>query len=372
MTGENRIKEDVPQDKAFRLANGSYIKNLNELYSALLKADDAVFSHHVTESRNDFGNWVKDVHKDYRLANSIFRAQDKESAARAVKDRLYELEKTVDARQKTQSVALLPSPASETKKDPVQAAQVSRPRPMAKGARSLFESAMEAARLREKGLSLRKKEGLRPEPSLQPPTPELAKKDAKETARLEQKLEDISSTEKLAMNIHSSRGSFSKKEAVEDTVVDTALEAATEEPSVVINDPAEEMIRFAENNSFRKQFFSEITGVFSKGSLKSVSSEMRRAFAISRPQPVAAKTSGVDAPAEPAVPRKSFRDRLPSMPKMSLPKPRLPKMQLPKFSSGSDPKVQKLSFSPEMLRNSSAEDDTKKKEMLDHLKRVYK
>ena len=90
---------NVHPDKVFSLKDGSEIKNLKQLYVTLNKLDQNIFDHHVTSERNDFGNWIKDVHKDYKLANMLFSAKNKAECVKAVGSRLYEIQKTIDERK---------------------------------------------------------------------------------------------------------------------------------------------------------------------------------------------------------------------------------------------------------------------------------
>ncbi len=105
-----RILADVVPEHEFRLSDGKSIKNLKELYSAIQGIDDSTFVHHVNGERNDFGNWVKDIHKDYALANSLFSSKSKDECVKAVSSRIYELEKTKKSKE---SLALLTFSASE-------------------------------------------------------------------------------------------------------------------------------------------------------------------------------------------------------------------------------------------------------------------
>jgi S-adenosylmethionine/arginine decarboxylase-like enzyme len=102
---------DVPADKVFNLKDGAQISSMCELYSRLCGMDDAVFAHHVTGERNDFSAWVRDVHKDYRLANSLSPSMSREEAISVVGKRLYELEKLVSS---ANCMALVTVPKEET------------------------------------------------------------------------------------------------------------------------------------------------------------------------------------------------------------------------------------------------------------------
>jgi len=65
------IFSDVPCAKEFILKDGSVLKNLYELAMHFEKMGDSVFSHHVTESKNDFSNWINDVMGENMLAKKI-------------------------------------------------------------------------------------------------------------------------------------------------------------------------------------------------------------------------------------------------------------------------------------------------------------
>ncbi len=117
-----KMMGDVHPDSVFSLRDGSEIKSLKELYSRLQGMDDSVFSHHVNDERNDFSNWVRDVHKDYRLANSLGSSRSREDALKAVGDRLYEL-KNVVYKRKSRAVSETETAAERLEKILTEAAQ---------------------------------------------------------------------------------------------------------------------------------------------------------------------------------------------------------------------------------------------------------
>ncbi|MBU2561077.1 MAG: hypothetical protein KKD17_02185 [Nanoarchaeota archaeon] len=94
-----RVLADVHPERVFNLRDGSSIKNVRELYSALQGIEPDIFDHHVNSERNDFSNWVKEVHKDYKLANGLSSAKSREECAKAVGSRIYEIEKMVEQRK---------------------------------------------------------------------------------------------------------------------------------------------------------------------------------------------------------------------------------------------------------------------------------
>ncbi len=64
-------------DKVFVLVNGHRLKNVKELADIMEKLEDYVFEHHVTEDRNDFATWLKDVFRDIDLAKEVAGCKDK-------------------------------------------------------------------------------------------------------------------------------------------------------------------------------------------------------------------------------------------------------------------------------------------------------
>lgn len=84
---EKRL-EDVSGEKQFWCQDSRVLKNLQELESALREMSDETFGHHVSEARNDFSSWVKDVIGDDKLAGDLNRSKTKTQAAKYVGDRV--------------------------------------------------------------------------------------------------------------------------------------------------------------------------------------------------------------------------------------------------------------------------------------------
>lgn len=61
----------VPGDKVFYCVNGEVYNNLRDLKSALERMQDGHFVYHVNPEKNDFGNWIRDVIGDQKLAQDI-------------------------------------------------------------------------------------------------------------------------------------------------------------------------------------------------------------------------------------------------------------------------------------------------------------
>jgi len=87
------ILRHVKDDRSFKLHMGTSIRSLREMAEALDLMADKTFNHHVTETRNDFSNWVKDVLEDEELAMQIHHLKGREAILKKVDDRIAELEK---------------------------------------------------------------------------------------------------------------------------------------------------------------------------------------------------------------------------------------------------------------------------------------
>jgi len=83
-----KILGDVPQEKQFWCHDGRYLKNLQELETALEQMDEDTFRYHVNETRSDFSNWVRDVIGDDKLSRDLKKNATKGQAARSVAERI--------------------------------------------------------------------------------------------------------------------------------------------------------------------------------------------------------------------------------------------------------------------------------------------
>ncbi len=71
-----RLLTDVPAQKVFWLANGKSAKSLQELAAHVKDAEPWVFQHHVTEYKNDFYVWVKDIFQHDALAADVLACDE--------------------------------------------------------------------------------------------------------------------------------------------------------------------------------------------------------------------------------------------------------------------------------------------------------
>jgi len=86
---------DVSQEKQFWCRDGHYLKNLQELESALEHMTDETFHYHVGESKNDFCTWIRDVIGDDKLSRDLGKSINQTRAARAVADRIDSLKSKI-------------------------------------------------------------------------------------------------------------------------------------------------------------------------------------------------------------------------------------------------------------------------------------
>ena len=111
------IKEggEIKPENYFRLNNGKPIKNLNELLDALKDIDDETFYHHVSESRNDFYEWIKNIIKDQYLADMIKALKDKTEIRNVIEIRLFGMKKNLKSQEYDIADTAKPKPKQEKK-----------------------------------------------------------------------------------------------------------------------------------------------------------------------------------------------------------------------------------------------------------------
>ena len=87
-----RVLKHVPEEKRFYCHDGKILNNLYELKNALEKMSHACYGHHVTEEKNDFARWVREVLGDDKLSNDMKKAATQKDAFILVKDRIQWLQ----------------------------------------------------------------------------------------------------------------------------------------------------------------------------------------------------------------------------------------------------------------------------------------
>jgi len=69
------INRQVKPEEAFILKDGRVLNSLAELRDNLHSIGDDLFFHHVSNTRSDFANWARHVHRDKRLADNLESAK---------------------------------------------------------------------------------------------------------------------------------------------------------------------------------------------------------------------------------------------------------------------------------------------------------
>jgi hypothetical protein len=83
-----RMLGKVPDGNEFRCCDESELKDVQELGGALISMSDETFYYHSNEEKKDFGNWVRDVIGDQKLANDLDKSPTRNQAAKNVTKRL--------------------------------------------------------------------------------------------------------------------------------------------------------------------------------------------------------------------------------------------------------------------------------------------
>jgi hypothetical protein len=117
---EGTLLGDVHPTHYFVAKDGTKIKNLRELYNSLQSMDDITFNHHVNDFKNDFHNWVRDIHKDNDLASNLLAAKSKKEMVEHLKERIGELQsirKEVKAVEAKSNISKKIKPKKQEKKE---------------------------------------------------------------------------------------------------------------------------------------------------------------------------------------------------------------------------------------------------------------
>ncbi|MCX6002136.1 MAG: hypothetical protein NTY79_06350 [Chloroflexi bacterium] len=83
-----RVLRSVPDVKRFYCHDGEILNNIYELKAVLGKMHAPAYRHHVTDEKNDFARWVREVLGDDKLAGDLVKYQEQKEAFRIVADRI--------------------------------------------------------------------------------------------------------------------------------------------------------------------------------------------------------------------------------------------------------------------------------------------
>lgn len=86
------ILRDVRGNKVFQLHMGAGLNSLKDLAEALDIMSEKTFGHHVSDKKNDFASWVKEVLEDERLADDLEKCKTRQSVLKKIDERIEELE----------------------------------------------------------------------------------------------------------------------------------------------------------------------------------------------------------------------------------------------------------------------------------------
>jgi len=87
-----RVLRHVPDEKRFYCHDGKILNNIYELKIALEVMSDHTYNHHVTDEKNDFARWVREVLIDDKLSNELCKCPDTKEATRTVAERIVWLQ----------------------------------------------------------------------------------------------------------------------------------------------------------------------------------------------------------------------------------------------------------------------------------------
>ncbi len=83
-----RLLTKVPEQFVFWSHDGRVLHDMTELADALNNMTDETFAYHSNDYKKDFGNWVRDVIGDLKLAKDLDKSLSRTEAARVVAKRL--------------------------------------------------------------------------------------------------------------------------------------------------------------------------------------------------------------------------------------------------------------------------------------------
>lgn len=75
---QKKIAKTAPEDKCFITIDGARIASIIDLAKDMDHMNDDVFYYHVTETKNDFANWIRHVFHEEKLARDLLALRRKE------------------------------------------------------------------------------------------------------------------------------------------------------------------------------------------------------------------------------------------------------------------------------------------------------
>jgi len=81
---KKHVLRGVTSENSFKSIDGAEISNLMELAESFARMSDDSYYYHVTEGKNDFGNWVRDLFNEHELADNLHRTDSRVEAQATV------------------------------------------------------------------------------------------------------------------------------------------------------------------------------------------------------------------------------------------------------------------------------------------------
>ena len=75
---------EAPEQFSFRVSDGKVLRNIHELLNALHHMNEGTYHYHANAQKNDFANWVHDVLKDSKTAQSLRKTKTKAEAIKVL------------------------------------------------------------------------------------------------------------------------------------------------------------------------------------------------------------------------------------------------------------------------------------------------
>ncbi len=83
--------KNVHSKDNFVVVDGKKLRNIHQLLETVVVMNDKDFEQHVNDDKHDFHKWVKEVHKDAKLAKTLKNANSQQKVARAIGARIDEI-----------------------------------------------------------------------------------------------------------------------------------------------------------------------------------------------------------------------------------------------------------------------------------------
>ena len=77
----------------FMVLDGNALKNLKELHESLKDIDKRSYNNYVNKGKNEFYNWLMDVHHDSKLATQVLKAEGRDEALAIIQRRIQKIER---------------------------------------------------------------------------------------------------------------------------------------------------------------------------------------------------------------------------------------------------------------------------------------